>query len=240
MRGANKYVIVLISAVFAIGAIFAGMIYSKAKLPKEDAAAETSTSSNEETTKVVTIEDLFYDSTHVFLAEKVSDDLIENVKESVSDDQGQLNLLNNAITKWNVQKRLNVLFEEPVLKGNKVNEKAKEVATVTQADKDLVLTEVIASGINDGFALAVQSVLGRTATSGSAGAGTADVQEAQRKLQVVVNEGQVVEGFSLEGYIAARDAINRLTDGTEKTKLLAGLKLVEDVLVSMGYNLSAI
>lgn len=230
MRGVNKYIVVLLSAIFAIGAIVIGMKYSSSKIPKDT----TVSSGLVENSTTLTVNDLFLDQNHVFLAEDITDSYIDKVKETVDEsDSEALNLLNTAIQKWSIQKALNQLFTAPALIGSRIVADPIFADGVTTADKQGVSDAVASSGMADEFTAAVQSILGGSTTSTS-GSGTGTSAVARERLSLLVVNGVVTSDFTLETYNNARDAVAALPIGDDRTELAAELKLVENAMTQMG------
>ncbi|WP_314063056.1 hypothetical protein [uncultured Vagococcus sp.] len=229
MRGVNKYIVVLLSAIFAMGAIVIGMKYSSSKIPKDT----TATSSVAEKPTSLSVNDLFLDQNHVFLGEDITDSYIDKVKETMDQgNQEDLGLLNSAIQKWNIQKALNQLFTTPALVGSRVTDNPTMAEGVTEADKQQVIASVASSGLTDEFATTVKNILGTTSSSGSVETGGSAV--AKERLSLLVIDGAVTSDFTLESYNNARDAIAALPMGEERTELAAQLKLVENAMDQMG------
>ncbi|MBP1041293.1 hypothetical protein I6N95_09765 [Vagococcus sp. BWB3-3] len=231
MRGVNKYIVVLLSAVFAFGAIIVGMKYSSSKIPKD---TTTSSSAVEKTTNL-SVNDLFLDQNHVFLGEDITDSYIDKVKETVDQgNQEEVALLNSAIQRWTIQKALNQLFTAPALIGSRVVESPTLAEGVTEADKQQVVASVDSSGITDEFATTVKEILGATTSTSGSGNLSGDSAVAQERLSHLVVDGVVMPDFTLESYNNARDAIAALPMGEERTELAAQLKLVENAMDQMG------
>lgn len=229
MRGPNKYIVVLLSAIFAIGAIMIGMKYSSSKIPKDT----TVSSGVVDNSTRLTVNDLFQDQSQVFLAEDITDSYIVKVKETIDESNTEeLNLLNIAVEKWAIQKQLNQLFTAPALIGSQIAETPTLVTGVTEADKQKVLTALSSSGLTDGFATAVQSILSSGTSSSSVGTGDGAV--ARELLSHLVVDGAIQPDFTLETYNNARDAVAVLPLGDERKELAAQIKLVETAMTQMG------
>lgn len=230
MRGVNKYIVVLLSAFFAVGAIVIGMKYSSSKIPKDT----TANSSVVEKPTNLSVNDLFLDQSHVFLAEDITDSYIDKVKETTdAENTDELTLLNSAIQKWAIQKRLNQLFTTPALVGSRVVESPVLADGVTAADKQEVVASVDSSGITDEFATTVKKILGGNGTSTSGGMGDSAV--ASEKLnRLFTSPGAVNPNLQIDDYDSARDEIASLPAGADRDSLVAQLRVVENTLTAWG------
>lgn len=233
MRGVNKYIVVLLSALFAVGAIVIGMKYSSSKIPKDT----TANSSAVEKPTNLSVNDLFLDQSHVFLAEDITDSYIDKVKEmTAADNTEALTLLNSAIQKWTIQKQLNQLFTTPALIGSRVVESPTLAEGVTSADKQLVIASVDSSGITDDFAVTVKNILGSDGTS-TTGSGAGDNTVAAEKVnRLFTSPGVVNPNIQIDDYDSARDEIASLPAGSERDSLVAQLRVVENTLTAWGSN----
>ncbi len=60
------------------------------------------------------------------------------------------------------------------------------------------------------------------------------VIQAEERINEIVEDGTVISGFTMEQYLAARDAIKALPESSDKERLLDKLALVEQAMTNMG------
>lgn len=59
---------------------------------------------------------------------------------------------------------------------------------------------------------------------------------AQQFIDVIIVDGQVRSDFTLDDYYAAETAVNALSEGSEKTALLAKIEQIQTALTNMGVS----
>ena len=257
MRGFNKYLLLVLAAAFAVGSILIGMKYSANK-QSPVTTTETMASNKDKNTVNQSVSSLFLNKDHVFLSENISDELVNQVEGSLNhNDADDVSLFEVAKVKWSIQKHLNDLFEQPALVGSKVTANAHYKEDVSASDKETVKEELSQSGISDEFANKVAVILNSTygtgsttSTSSSEGGKTSgnlsllnpsesdtfEVGRAKEQLSHVVHNGEVVSGFTMEGYQHAKEAIATVPAGEVKDVMVSQLKLVETAMDNMGIS----
>ena len=250
----KKYLMVVVAAAFALVSIGIGLKYSEARQPKENVAM-TATGQEEsgepKKKKGLTGEALFLDDTHVFLAEDITDAYLEVVRKGVDGDEAQIKLVDQAKAKWAIQKALNQLYSKPVLVGSRHITDATLAEGTSEAAKQEVANALSASGINDDFAKLVTEILGKKGTASEHGSSTtgnstvslapnaadsSEVQAAKEQLAHVVENGAVIPGFTMDGYLNAKRAISSVPEGEMKQALLSQLAIVETAMTNMGIS----
>ena len=260
MRGFNKYLLLILAAAFAVGSILIGMKYSANK-QSPAATTETVTKSKNQQAANKSVDGLFLNQDHVFLSEDISDELISQVETTVKkEDAADVSLFEAAKVKWDIQKSLNDLFEQPALVGSTVTANVHYKDSVSASDKETVSDKLSQSGISDEFANKVAVILNSTYGTGSTSATTTtsssegakkntdlsllnpsesdsfEVSHAKEQLSHVVHNGEVVSGFTMEGYQNAKEAVAVVPVGKVKDLMTSQLKLVETAMDNMGIS----
>lgn len=260
MRGFNKYLLLILAAAFAVGSILIGMKYSANKQsPATTTETITAKTNKNKDSANKSVSGLFLNQDHVFLKEDISDELITQAEGTLNkNDADEVKLFETAKVKWEIQKSLNNLFEQPALVGGTVTANAHYKQGVSASDKEAVSQKLSQSGISDEFANKVAVILNSTygagstnstsSTSSSEGthtntdlslltpseSDTFEVSRAKEQLSHVVHNGEVVSGFTMEGYQNAKEAIAVVPAGEVKDVMVSQLKLVETAMDNMG------
>lgn len=256
MRGINKYLMVGLALLFAVGSIVIGMNYSSRRITQADTkkvVKETKqTKAKKSPQKEADV--LFFDQEHIFLAEDITDTYVDVVASKIDQkDQDEVALFEEGKLKWSIQKALNELFTEPVLVGDRVTE-ASYKDTTTEEKKTAVATMLTGSGLNDEFATTVSKILGQEGKVAEVDQedkkvdatlvapnldDSPEIQNAKTQLAYVVQNGEVVSGFTMEGYDLAKSAIAAVPAGDVKQALVEQLRLVETAMTNMGISYEA-
>lgn len=244
MKIQKKYVVVLLSAVFAVASIIAGVQYSRSRAAKIDKEVSVTENNGGGKSTKAQVSDLYLNENFIYLAKDIDDDMLAQAKETIGDDEQARILYDQAQEKWGVLKGLKQLFKTAPLKGDKVDEAAKIKAEVT--NQDVVTVRKMTDSLpNDEFKTTVTNILSNvnvqdtnstnTSSSSQEQVNSAEVTSAQQQLQTVYMNGALVENPSLVNYYAARTAINALPDSSEKDALVAELIAAYEALIALGY-----
>ena len=238
----KSFLILLLSAVFALCSIVFGMKHSKDETEKITAnlVGETlSTKSDKKTKKNkdkavnnLSADDLYLDANHVYLAKKISDKKISDVKKAVKGSDDQLELVESAKNKWAALKEVNNLFSENVLKGDKLTEATLKSET-NDSDTERVRNIIEETLPDDGFKKALLAVLSgdeasytdeaseQTVDESNDNEDNSDSSYAESLVSVLVNDEGVRPSmeFTYEDYANAVNAVNSLSEGETKDYL---------------------
>ncbi|MGX7031186.1 hypothetical protein [Vagococcus zengguangii] len=249
----KSFLILLLSAIFALGSIVIGVKYSKdqtekltANLVGETISTEKNKTNekqtkttNENTDNKLSAEDLYLNDKHVYLAKKISDKKISEVKKVVKDSEEQLMLVENAKTKWAALKEVNNLFNDNVLKGDKVTEasfkdetnetdieRVRNIIEETLSD-DAFKTTLLAILSGEEVSVAVETNEQTDSESVAIEPGT-DEAYAESLVAVLVGEEGVRPSmeFTYEDYTNASAVVDGLAEGEAKDYLRAQLARV--------------
>lgn len=232
LKKRGKYVMVLAAAIFAAGSFFAGNYYSKkSDDPQINAPKKVPT-------KVVGVEALFLDSTYVYLAKDINEQKVTDASSEIRGDSESEKLYEQANQKWLALSSLNQLFETEPLVGDEVmNAKIKKDVESSVVDQ----TKQLINGLpEDSFSETLRSLVAKAEQEMTpSGEGfdltrTPEISQANTLVRYVVQDGVVLDGFTLEGYQNAKAAVNALPQSQERTFLGEELKLVETTMTNMG------
>ncbi|WEG73372.1 cell division site-positioning protein MapZ family protein [Vagococcus intermedius] len=172
MRNLNKYLIVGVSFLFAVGAISIGMWYSQAQTSKivtkkpvevidkkKKTVKEEIEKDNSEPKANLDLEEYYAEPEHVFLAESLTDDKINEIKEKLKDyskeDQQAFERIGD---KWEIQKELNDMFDSPILLGGNFLE-ANVKSDIDKKSVEKLEKKLKDKDFQDYFAITVQDIL---------------------------------------------------------------------------------
>lgn len=258
-----KYWGVVLSALFAIVSIGAGMIYSHKKsewathsdLSQFKKKEQTKVVDNKEEKMDTSIEEdinhLFLNNEKVYLSPKLSVDQIANVRTAVEklpngDEKEQFEkLLNEAGRKLAIQTTLNSFFEQPVLSGETVAESRTMKSTITQSQIDDLNNVVNEQSNGDGFYEKVKQILEQIHVSNpvtesepgtETGTKSAEAEHAQALIDEIIVNGAVQSDFTMAQYENANAAVQGLPEGAEKAALMQEIKKIQEAMTNMGIS----
>ncbi|MDT2834377.1 hypothetical protein P7H70_09920 [Vagococcus carniphilus] len=233
MNKGNKLIWLFLSIAFAVGAIVVGSMYDNKK--KEDLVKEVGV---EEGSKEMTLSSLYFDKSKVFLAKGTTEQKINIMEKSAKNDEDK-KMVKDLKQRIEVQTRFNDLFEEPVLVGNKFKEKVSMKNDNKKEDIDNLVSD--ASSLNKKEDPFYEGVLTYLATAGgSDGKETThteksgNAQKAQEIINMIIVDGAVQSDFTLEQYYAAKQEVDGLPEGAEKTELMQQITQIQTALTNMG------
>lgn len=245
----RKSFLVLLSAVFAVGSIFLGVQYSNksnrelvGEVEQDKTSSKDSKKSKDankkETAKKITAISLFLDSDKVFLATNINDDQLSKVRKEIKGNASEQQIFDEAEEKWKVLKEVNQLFDGNVLKGKEV-QKATLKKDVNASDIERVSSIINDKLKEDGFSKKLLAIINEDNTetedlSSLDFESNSDIAYAKSLVDGIVKNGEVITGFTMEGYQNANGAVQALIDSPEKTYLQEQIKKVEDAMTAMG------
>lgn len=185
------------------------------------------------------LEQLFTSGNHLFLAENIKKERIRTLQKELKDtsDLSQKKLVMTAAKKFNLQNRLNQLFDSPVVVGENLNSQAKIKNSVNENDVAQLKTELLNSESQDDWnnlLLKALDLASSQITNNSPDTGTIEV--AQSAVDAIVQNDSVVQGFTMDEYLKAKNAVALLSDGEEKRSLQEKINIVQKAMDSMGVS----
>ncbi len=231
MNKLNKLVWLLLSAIFAGGTIVIGSIYSnkqKAKLQNEITIESKSDN--------LTLPSLYFDKTEVFLAKETTKQKIESVDKNLKSDDDKKRI-KDLKQKIDVQNRLNVLFEEPVLVGNKFKEQIPMKQNYSEKDVTDLMDETKLINKNP-FYNSVYVYLSETTANKDQASQKTNEQNETSRIQEMINQiivdGVVQTDFTLEQYYEVKQAVDELPASPSKVELTEKIAQIQTALTNMG------
>lgn len=233
MNKGNKLIWLFLSIVFAVGAIVVGSMYDNKK--KEDLVKEVSVGENSDE---LTLSSLYFDKNKVFLAKGTTEQKINIMSKKAKSDEDK-KMVKDLKQRVEIQTRFNDLFEEPVLVGNKFKEKVPMKKDNDKEDVDNLVSD--ASSLNKKENPFYEGVLTYLSTANSSEEDktthiekTGDAQKAQELINMIIVDGAVQSDFTLEQYYAAKQEVDGLPEGSEKTELMQQITQIQTALTNMG------
>lgn len=239
MKKNRKILWLLISFVFAIGAIVLGKWYEQSfsQNARQEKNQHEAAQGNLEGPSV-DVRTLFDKDDIIYLAEDISESKISKVESALKEanDKDSMSQLNDAKTRYENQKQFNSLFEKPVLKGKTFSKDGQLKQATTDNDVQRVLNEIAKADSKDAFYTGMTSYINsvRSSSPKQSSDSSASGVSANQALQAIVVDEQVQDGFTMEQYVVARDAVRALPEGEEKNQLIGELEKVQTALTNMG------
>lgn len=239
MNKGNKLIWLLLSIVFAVGAIVFGSMYDNKK--KDDLVKEVGVSDTK--TGKMTLSSLYFDKSKIYLAKGTTKQQISSMEKTAKskEDKAMVEDLNHKV---DVQTRLNQLFEEPVLVGNKFKEDVPLNKDSSKEELDSLVSDV--SELNkkeNPFYESVLTYLSNANGKSSSGSGSSSAsgkagsaEKAQEFIDEIIVDGAVRSDFTLEQYHNAKNAVDSLPAGSDKTDLMKQIEQIETALTNMGIS----
>lgn len=238
MKNGMKNLALILSVVFALCAVFFGNMYAQSRTRNETGT------STEKQHKVATsgiegqIASLYFSDKKDFLSKDISSEQISAVEDSLS-EASKLEKFATEIKdvneRFTIQKNLNQLFEEPALNGNTFNEDNVLKSGVGSSEIKKLATQINQVSKQDAFHESILAYLSAFTDSDLASTDRSEaVIQAEERINEIVEDGTVISGFTMEQYLAARDAIKALPESSDKERLLDKLALAEQAMTNMG------
>lgn len=236
MNKGNKLIWLFLSIIFAVGAIVFGSMYDNKK--KDDLVKEVGVSD----TKVgkMTLSSLYFDKEKVFLAKGTTKQQISSMEKTAKTKEDK-KMVEDLKNKVDVQTRLNQLFKEPVLVGDKFKENIPLKKDYNKADFDSLVSDVTEFNKKENpFYKSVLNYLSKVDTSivseteSNDSEKTGSAQKAQEYIDEIIVDGAVRSDFTLEQYHTAKDAVDSLPSGDEKDSLMGQIEKIQTALTNMG------
>ncbi|MFC0233345.1 cell division site-positioning protein MapZ family protein [Vagococcus entomophilus] len=230
----KKNLVLLFSIIFALLTTSIGWIGFNQKVKKNEVVdTHRSLDFNKK------LEQLFTSRKHLFLAENVKKESIRTLQKEMkhTSDLNQKKLVVTAAKKLNLQNRLNQLFDVPIVVGEKLNSQAKIKNNVNENNVAQLKNELLNSESQDEWnKLLLKALDVAFSQVTKKKPDTATIEVAQSAVAAIVQNDSVVQGFTMDEYLKAKNAVALLSDGEEKKSLQEKIKIVQKAMDSMGVS----
>lgn len=230
----KKNLVLLFSVLFGLLTTSIGWISFNQKIKKNEVV---DTRRNLDFNKQ--LEQLFTSGNHLFLAENIKKEKIRTLQKELkhTSDLSQKKLVMIAAKKFNLQNRLNQLFDSPVVVGENVNSQAKIKDSVNENDVAQLKIELLNSESQDEWNRLLLKALDLASNQiTKKNPDNAAIEVAQSAVDVIFQNGTVVQGFTMDEYLKAKNAVTLLPDGEEKRRLQEKIKIIQKAMDNMGVS----